>query len=144
MMIVERFKMGFPGRGRSVGGQLDAENRGTLRLNRDQNGGVDGENLIAEVKHHRFRGHRRSEEHTSELQSLAYLVCRLLLEKKKSINCATTRVLFGKNGSYVVADRGADVYRFVQRALVGGSNAFFAARDPCCEPLSPCYIQPFN
>src|SRR5687767_15513004 len=26
---------------------------------------------------------RRSEEHTSELQSLAYLVCRLLLEKKK-------------------------------------------------------------
>src|SRR2546425_6615921 len=31
-----------------------------------------------------FQGHRlRSEEHTSELQSLAYLVCRLLLEKKK-------------------------------------------------------------
>src|SRR5205823_13951354 len=39
----------------------------------------------------RRRGHcepchpaqHRSEEHTSELQSLAYLVCRLLLEKKK-------------------------------------------------------------
>src|SRR2546423_8334753 len=29
--------------------------------------------------------HARSEEHTSELQSLAYLVCRLLLEKKKII-----------------------------------------------------------
>src|SRR2546425_8632670 len=28
-------------------------------------------------------GCMRSEEHTSELQSLAYLVCRLLLEKKK-------------------------------------------------------------
>src|SRR2546423_11281309 len=28
-------------------------------------------------------GENRSEEHTSELQSLAYLVCRLLLEKKK-------------------------------------------------------------
>src|SRR5687767_15274902 len=28
----------------------------------------------------------RSEEHTSELQSLAYLVCRLLLEKKKKIH----------------------------------------------------------
>src|SRR2546423_10453868 len=27
----------------------------------------------------------RSEEHTSELQSLAYLVCRLLLEKKKNV-----------------------------------------------------------
>src|SRR2546425_8131254 len=37
----------------------------------------------------------RSEEHTSELQSLAYLVCRLLLEKKKkilheSIGCSGT------------------------------------------------------
>src|SRR2546425_5152054 len=32
------------------------------------------------------RSRKRSEEHTSELQSLAYLVCRLLLEKKKR-NC---------------------------------------------------------
>src|SRR2546425_6186402 len=31
----------------------------------------------------RGTGPWRSEEHTSELQSLAYLVCRLLLEKKK-------------------------------------------------------------
>src|SRR2546425_10382835 len=31
----------------------------------------------------------RSEEHTSELQSLAYLVCRLLLEKKKKKYKAT-------------------------------------------------------
>src|SRR2546425_9603111 len=30
----------------------------------------------------------RSEEHTSELQSLAYLVCRLLLEKKKKYQSA--------------------------------------------------------
>src|SRR2546425_2026376 len=30
----------------------------------------------------------RSEEHTSELQSLAYLVCRLLLEKKKKAHVA--------------------------------------------------------
>src|SRR3712207_2482271 len=30
--------------------------------------------------------HARSEEHTSELQSRQYLVCRLLLEKKKSIS----------------------------------------------------------
>src|SRR2546425_6967591 len=46
------------------------------------------------ARHVRRRGQRargdgralateRSEEHTSELQSLAYLVCRLLLEKKK-------------------------------------------------------------
>src|SRR5687767_15243417 len=32
-------------------------------------------------------GEMRSEEHTSELQSLAYLVCRLLLEKKKRRIC---------------------------------------------------------
>src|SRR3712207_6977746 len=30
---------------------------------------------------------RRSEEHTSELQSRQYLVCRLLLEKKKKLYC---------------------------------------------------------
>src|SRR5687767_15534423 len=36
----------------------------------------------------------RSEEHTSELQSLAYLVCRLLLEKKKKkINNLQTPII---------------------------------------------------
>ena len=35
------------------------------------------------VLNHPLNGVPRSEEHTSELQSLAYLVCRLLLEKKK-------------------------------------------------------------
>src|SRR2546425_7896824 len=38
--------------------------------------------IIARLKSHKPA---RSEEHTSELQSLAYLVCRLLLEKKKII-----------------------------------------------------------
>src|SRR3712207_8928712 len=33
---------------------------------------------------------RRSEEHTSELQSRQYLVCRLLLEKKKNIKYSVT------------------------------------------------------
>src|SRR3712207_7361404 len=32
---------------------------------------------------HHYSGFLRSEEHTSELQSRQYLVCRLLLEKKK-------------------------------------------------------------
>src|SRR4029079_19837954 len=39
------------------------------------------------LPHRRRHLESRSEEHTSELQSLAYLVCRLLLEKK------TNRVL---------------------------------------------------
>src|SRR5205823_11035547 len=37
----------------------------------------------------------RSEEHTSELQSLAYLVCRLLLEKKNPPALRVLRALFG-------------------------------------------------
>src|SRR3989441_4068493 len=43
----------------------------------------------------------RSEEHTSELQSLAYLVCRLLLEKKKR-NLTCTRV--SASGRRVICD----------------------------------------
>src|SRR3989441_2353924 len=39
--------------------------------------------LLAVREPFREHGGERSEEHTSELQSLAYLVCRLLLEKKK-------------------------------------------------------------
>src|SRR3712207_8941279 len=37
----------------------------------------------------RGRTDRRSEEHTSELQSRQYLVCRLLLEKKKNTHVTT-------------------------------------------------------
>src|SRR2546423_11070287 len=40
----------------------------------------------------RSRTDSRSEEHTSELQSLAYLVCRLLLENKKPRPALTTSV----------------------------------------------------
>src|SRR2546425_4011919 len=43
---------------------------------------------------------QRSEEHTSELQSLAYLVCRLLLEKKKKKNMTTqanTTIMVGSS-----------------------------------------------
>src|SRR3712207_8511599 len=36
----------------------------------------------------------RSEEHTSELQSRQYLVCRLLLEKKKRLNITITTKLY--------------------------------------------------
>src|SRR5437763_5481763 len=38
----------------------------------------------------------RSEEHTSELQSPMYLVCRLLLEKKKKQNCGLVSELVRK------------------------------------------------
>src|SRR2546426_8687017 len=53
--------------------------------------GADREDLRDDGKRHLLRAvrpdvqpHRRSEEHTSELQSPCNLVCRLLLEKKKN------------------------------------------------------------
>src|SRR5687767_15471670 len=39
-------------------------------------------------------GKSRSEEHTSELQSLAYLVCRLLLEKKNNTPAAVAAATY--------------------------------------------------
>src|SRR2546425_9653434 len=45
---------------------------------------VGGELHVATLGEFVPLDHVRSEEHTSELQSLAYLVCRLLLEKKKN------------------------------------------------------------
>src|SRR5229473_1384786 len=52
----------------------------------------------------------RSEEHTSELQSLAYLVCRLLLEKKKTIAEPVWRTW---NGSQFLAAIALQVARSV-------------------------------
>src|SRR3712207_8641545 len=54
-----------------------------------------GGGALAEVGHRRHE-HRplRSEEHTSELQSRQYLVCRLLLEKNKNLRFLTSIRLF--------------------------------------------------
>src|SRR3712207_8744375 len=63
-------------------------------------GGLDGvggrHHGVVQAGAHRGE-HGRSEEHTSELQSRQYLVCRLLLEKQYSqslrFSCSTTPVL---------------------------------------------------
>src|SRR5258708_17716899 len=48
---------------------------------------------------------RRSEEHTSELQSPDHLVCRLLLEKKKNIdNTHRTRIIVIKCNETLMSD----------------------------------------
>src|SRR5438270_13918075 len=47
-------------------------------------GGVDSSSIVAMMKRHSNGRRIRSEEHTSELQSQSNLVCRLLLEKKKT------------------------------------------------------------
>src|SRR3712207_8602057 len=59
---------GAEGRRRAPGGEPERRDRGA---DRDEEGGRDEDAVII-----------RSEEHTSELQSRQYLVCRLLLEKK--------------------------------------------------------------
>src|SRR2546425_5645198 len=50
---------------------------------RQKNGEI--QEMLALIGRSGPQAEERSEEHTSELQSLAYLVCRLLLEKKKTI-----------------------------------------------------------
>src|SRR5687767_15692640 len=68
------FRSRAAGRQGAVGGVPADLQRGVAALSR----------LLLRREHARARlGGARSEEHTSELQSLAYLVCRLLLEKKK-------------------------------------------------------------
>src|SRR5258705_8902138 len=64
------------------GRRSGAARRGELRLSVD--GGARGARFSRDHRHFvRKSCATRSEEHTSELQSLRHLVCRLLLEKKK-------------------------------------------------------------
>src|SRR5256885_5241683 len=57
----------------------------TLFRSRNPRSGTDaGSAERRRQNHRRLRSLRRSEEHTSELQSPCNLVCRLLLEKKKN------------------------------------------------------------
>src|SRR3712207_7928131 len=59
---------------------LDAEVRGSRSGDAD---GALGSRPAAELAGVEHQRRSRSEEHTSELQSRQYIVCRLLLEKKK-------------------------------------------------------------
>src|SRR2546425_7981030 len=56
---------------------------GGYALDNPDNGDLAGAPAPGRSRNSIWYGAIRSEEHTSELQSLAYLVCRLLLEKKK-------------------------------------------------------------
>src|SRR3712207_7220403 len=68
-----------------------SDQRPALRLQHQRADLAPALRRAAAARRHRLRGGRahagrrpRSEEHTSELQSRQYLVCRLLLEKKKN------------------------------------------------------------
>src|SRR3712207_5378603 len=53
-----------------------------------QSEGLPLRSVTTRLQHSNVHADDRSEEHTSELQSRQYLVCRLLLEKKKTKNSA--------------------------------------------------------
>src|SRR3712207_7978519 len=85
----------FRSRGTEVdahhGRQLHVAHAHPLRVHegddeQEGEGGGAGDERLREGRgvHEPERGDTRSEEHTSELQSRQYLVCRLLLEKKKN------------------------------------------------------------
>src|SRR5438309_8410753 len=61
--------------------------------------GAQGGHEVVEARGHAAADVDRSEEHTSELQSQFHLVCRLLLEKKKTAATqpAELRITFAKN-----------------------------------------------
>src|SRR5262249_61229268 len=63
-------------------GRLDVGGGRCLRPDAEHLLAFDGFGRREEARRHQFT-EQRSEEHTSELQSLTNLVCRLLLEKKK-------------------------------------------------------------
>src|SRR2546425_4839036 len=69
----------FRSRGRR-GARGGTARRASVRVRRESRRGISGS---CSPGYHAAGTRNRSEEHTSELQSLAYLVCRLLLEKKK-------------------------------------------------------------
>src|SRR2546425_3841084 len=68
---------------RHPGPEIRRRQQLTLRLETRRAATPHGHDVAEEKRGASRVHHVRSEEHTSELQSLAYLVCRLLLEKKK-------------------------------------------------------------
>src|SRR5438105_9413932 len=86
------------------------------------------------------RGNRRSEEHTSELQSRVDLVCRLLLEKKKDFRSeAVNRVLKGVHCFLVrKADWSVALDETIRRRLIEGKGGG-PARDGVVQAWADCY-----
>ncbi len=95
-MSPEVCKMRSPRLGRAIGSQLDFEDGGTSSINRDQDGGSDGKNLIAEIKHHFLVGHRERgrdaapivSEVCTEIAHGARLVVEVLEDRREARNRA--------------------------------------------------------
>src|SRR5687767_15475399 len=84
-----------------------------FRSDRVRLGGIRPHATAADRRAERgvVQGHdrlERSEEHTSELQSLAYLVCRLLLEKKNATGCEGTAAALETSRQHLARPHGQD------------------------------------
>src|SRR3712207_6868110 len=79
LATLRRIALNLVGRDRSS----EASIRAKRKIERSQHSGQAQESRLERHLHAAVVGQLRSEEHTSELQSRQYLVCRLLLEKKK-------------------------------------------------------------
>src|SRR3712207_7277070 len=73
------------GRRRGRQHHLDPRDRAAARVRRLRSGESRARDADAQLRARARAADPRSEEHTSELQSRQYLVCRLLLEKKKYV-----------------------------------------------------------
>src|SRR3712207_7050166 len=72
--------------GRTGTGSVKTTSTWTGHASSSHADGVSSRQAPVQSRVKRLRRASRSEEHTSELQSRQYLVCRLLLEKKKQYN----------------------------------------------------------
>src|SRR2546422_3764372 len=75
----------FRSRDGAAGRRIEDLVRPVLEFRIVRHAALEGDRLEGRGGGHVARRRRRSEEHTSELQSRLHLVCRLLLEKKKNI-----------------------------------------------------------
>src|SRR3712207_7023679 len=88
------------------------------------------------------RKRRRSEEHTSELQSRQYLVCRLLLEKKKSSisscasGCSTNSSTPSTSSHSSIVWRPLVCTPTTPRCLTSWSSGPRSSRSTCRTPTS--------
>src|SRR3712207_7285420 len=64
-------------------GVMGAQGAVEILYRRDLKAAAENDEDVEALRAELVRKYERSEEHTSELQSRQYLVCRLLLEKKK-------------------------------------------------------------
>src|SRR3712207_8577728 len=79
--------------------------RPAVLVDDDGHGGVRAAELAQQAPgRHRLRDEQRSEEHTSELQSRQYLVCRLLLEKKNTAHLLHWMTLVGRANEHASID----------------------------------------